>query len=66
MMFNNTRNTATFILKGETIEMKQDTMASGIKYSNSNYEFTEWHGEIELKKDGKIVFSHMPATDIVR
>jgi len=25
-------------------------MASGIKYSNANYEITEWLGEIRLKK----------------
>lgn len=58
MTFNNTRNTAAFLFKGDLIEMKQDTMASGIKYSNPPYEFTEWHGEIQLKKDGKIIFAH--------
>jgi hypothetical protein len=58
MSFNNTRNTAAFVFKGDLIEMKQDTMASGIRYSNPPYEFTEWHGEIRLKKDGKVIFSH--------
>ncbi len=58
MSFNNIRNTAAFVFKGDLIEMKQDTMASGIRYSNPPYEFTEWHGEIRLKKDGKIIFSH--------
>jgi membrane-bound inhibitor of C-type lysozyme len=54
--FNNTKGTATFTLKGETIEMKQDTMGSGVKYSNEKYGYTEWHGRIELKKEGKTVF----------
>jgi uncharacterized protein YggE len=58
MSFNNTRNTATFVFKGDLIEMKQDTTASGIRYSNPRYEFTEWHGEIQLKEDGKVIFSH--------
>jgi membrane-bound inhibitor of C-type lysozyme len=56
MTFNNTKGNAVFILKGDTIEMKQDTMASGIKYSNGNYEYTEHHGEIRLSKDGVMIF----------
>ena len=38
--------------------MKQDTTASGIQYSNEDYLFTEWQGKMELKKDGKTIFSH--------
>ena len=60
MTYNNTKRTASFVYQGETIELKQDTTASGIKYSNSRYEFTEWHGEIRLKKDGKVIFSKLP------
>ena len=60
MVYNSTKRTACFVFKGETIELKQDTTASGIKYSNSRYEFTEWHGEINLKKDGKVIFSRQP------
>ena len=56
MVFNNAKGTATFTLKGETIELKQDTMGSGVKYSNEKYEYTEWHGRIELKKEGKSIF----------
>lgn len=61
MTFNNTKGTAVFKLNGETIEMKQDTMGSGVKYSNEKYEYSEWHGQIELKKDGKTIFKN---TDI--
>ena len=58
MTFNTTYQTATFVLQGETIELKQERMASGIKYSNANYEFTEHQGEMTLKKDGNVIFSH--------
>lgn len=58
MVYNNTRHTSRYILNGDTIDMKQDTMASGIRYSNSRYEYAEWHGQITLKKDGKVIFSH--------
>ena len=56
MIYNNSRHTATFRRNGQTIELKQDTTASGIKYSNREYEYREWHGEMTLKKDGKIIF----------
>lgn len=56
MSFNNTLNKATFELNGETIDLKGDTTASGIQYHNENYVYTEHQGNMELKKDGKIVF----------
>lgn len=58
MSFDDEDNTAFFVFNGEIIELKGDTMASGIKYSNAQYEFTEWHGEITLKKDGEVVFNY--------
>ncbi len=58
MAFNNANGTAIIYFRGETIEVKQDTTASGIHYSNQHYDYREWHGEIELKKDGKVVFQH--------
>lgn len=57
-IFNNSKGTATFVLNGETIETKQDTMASGIKYSNAHYQYTEHQGEIQITKDGKIIYSY--------
>ena len=60
MLFNKPKGTATVTLNGETIEMKQDTVASGIKYSNAEYEFTEWHSDITLKKNRIIIFVHKP------
>lgn len=60
MVYHNTQRTAVFTLNGERIELKQDTMASGVKYSNSRYVYSEWHGEMSLKKDGKEVWSNRP------
>jgi len=59
MVFNNTKKTATLVFKGETIELKQDTMGSGVKYSNEKYVFSQWHGQTELKKDGKTIFKNI-------
>ena len=54
--FDNEKGTLTIDLSGEKIEMIQDTTASGVKAHNDNYEYTNWHGETELKKDGKVIF----------
>jgi hypothetical protein len=54
--FNNTKNTATFKLNGETIEMVLDTMASGSHYKNDHYNYHEWHGKTTIEKDGKIIY----------
>lgn len=53
---NKTQNIITATLNGETIEMKRDTTASGVSASNEHYKYTEWHSEIKLEKDGKIIF----------
>ncbi|MDR3134402.1 MAG: hypothetical protein LBU42_10370 [Prevotellaceae bacterium] len=58
MAFDDENNTALLVLNGEIIELKGDTVASGIKYSNLQYEFREWQGEITLKKDSVVVFSY--------
>lgn len=58
MTFNNKKQTATLVWQGETIELKQDRMASGIKYSNPTYELTEHQGTLTLKKGGNVVFSY--------
>jgi membrane-bound inhibitor of C-type lysozyme len=58
MAFNPTNDSALFVFNGEIIELKADTVASGIRYSNKDYVFSEWHGEITLTKNGKVVFTH--------
>ena len=54
--FNNTKSTAVFTLNGEDIRMKQDTMASGIQYSNDHYKYVEHQGTMTLTKDGEVIF----------
>ncbi len=57
MSFNNTKNTATLKLNGETIEMVLDsTMASGSNYKNEHYHYTQWHNLTTVEKDGKVIF----------
>jgi membrane-bound inhibitor of C-type lysozyme len=58
MSFNNTKGTATLNFKGEIIELAQGRAASGIWYKNDIYELRGKGNDIELKKDGKVVFKH--------
>jgi membrane-bound inhibitor of C-type lysozyme len=55
--FNNSEGTCVLELNGEIIKLKQERMASGIKYSNEHFIYTNWHGETNLFKDGKLIFS---------
>jgi len=55
--FNNSDGTCILELNGEIIELKQERTASGIKYSNKHFIYTNWHGETNLFKDGKLIFS---------
>ncbi|POR21591.1 hypothetical protein BWK58_12140 [Flavobacterium columnare] len=54
--FDNSKNTATLKLNGETIELVADTTASGSHYKNDHYEYSEWHGITKIQKDGKVIF----------
>jgi membrane-bound inhibitor of C-type lysozyme len=56
MKFDNNAGTVTLVLKQDTILLKQDTTASGMKYSNENYVLNEHQGETTLTKDGNILF----------
>ena len=56
--FNNTKGTATLNFNGEVIELTQEKAASGIWYKNGSYELRGKGNDIELKKDGKVVFKH--------
>lgn len=58
MSFNNTKGTLTVNFNGETIEMAQERAASGIWYSNENYELRGKGNDIELKKNGVVIFEH--------
>jgi len=54
--FDNVKGIATLNFNGEKIDLVEDKMASGVKYHNEHYIYTNWHGETELTKDGKVVF----------
>jgi len=54
--FNNSDGTCILELNGETINLKQERTAPGIKYSNEHFIYTNWHGETNLYKDGKLIF----------
>jgi membrane-bound inhibitor of C-type lysozyme len=64
LTFNNTKGTATLNFNGETIELVAQKAASGIWYKNDHYELRGKGNDIELTKDGKVVFTH--TDDVVR
>jgi membrane-bound inhibitor of C-type lysozyme len=57
IVFDNAKNTANLTLPDNTtVLLKGVVMASGIKYANDEYEYSEWHGESELKHGDEIIF----------
>lgn len=58
MKFDNSNNTASFVFDGKTIALNADTTASGIRYINKDYVFTEHQGKIKLLKNGEVIFNH--------
>ncbi|MDR3346770.1 MAG: MliC family protein [Campylobacteraceae bacterium] len=57
IIFDNAKDTANLTLPDNTtILLKGVAMASGIKYANDEYEYSEWHGESELKRGDEIIF----------
>lgn len=58
MTFNNTKDIVTLNFNGETIELLGQKPASGIWYKNENFELTGKGDDIELTKNGKIIFEH--------
>lgn len=58
LTFNNTEGKVTLVFEGETIELLSEKPASGIWYKNSQYELRGKGNDIELKKDGEVVFEH--------
>lgn len=56
--FNNSGRTCILEINGELIHLNQERTASGIKYSNEQYSYSNWHGETRLSKDGKLIFIH--------
>ena len=55
--YNTTEETATIVFNGETIVLQQQPSAPGTRYANDTYEYTEWQDEVELSRNGQVVFS---------
>lgn len=58
LLFNNSKGTLTLQFNGETIELTQQLSGSGIRYKNEQYELRGKGNDIELKKDGIVLFEH--------
>lgn len=58
VLFNNTKGTATVTFEGETFELLQEKAASGIWYKNDTYELRGKANDVDLMKDGELIFSH--------
>lgn len=56
MSFNNTKDIVVLNFKGETIELAGQKPASGIWYKNEQYELRGSGDDVELSKNGKLVF----------
>ena len=58
MTFNNTKGTASVTFNGETIDLNQERAGSGIWYKNDTYELRGKGNDIQLTKDGNVIFEH--------
>lgn len=65
MSFDNAKDVVTLKFAGETVELPSQKPASGIWYKNDQYELQGKGLNIELKKDGKVVFAHKSEEPIV-
>jgi len=58
MSFDNSRGVVVITFAGETAELPSQRPASGIWYANEQYELRGKGNDIQLKKDGEVVFDH--------
>ena len=56
--YDNSKDVATIKFDGQTSELVSQKPASGIWYKNDQYELRGKGNDIELTKDGKLVFEH--------
>lgn len=56
--FNNDKGIASVKFNGEKFDLEQQKAASGIWFKNDVYELRGKGNDIDLKKDGKIIFTH--------
>ena len=58
MTFNNTKGTTTITFNGETAELEQQKSGSGFWYKNDHYELRGKGENVELTKEGKVIFKN--------
>lgn len=58
MTFDNNKGIVVIRFEGETSELTQQRMGSGIRYQNDRFELLGKGNDITLIKDGKTVFVH--------
>lgn len=58
LLVNNKDNQATVVFKGDSIKLDEKPAASGIWYSNAEYELRGKGEQVELTKDGQVIFSN--------
>lgn len=58
MTFNNATNQAYLVFHDEKITLESQRPASGIWYRNDHYELSGKGQNIELKKDGEVIFTN--------
>lgn len=58
LTFDNAKGTASIEFDGETIQLKRDTTASGIRLHNDEYKYEEWQGHSILYKNDEVVFDN--------
>ena len=58
LIVNNKENQATVVFKGDSIQLNEKPAASGIWYANNNYELRGKGEQVELTKDGQVIFSN--------
>ena len=58
LLVNNKNNQATVVFKGDSIKLDEKPAASGIWYSNAEYELRGKGEQVELTKDGQVIFSN--------
>ena len=58
LAFDNSKETVSITFEGETFELHSEKPASGIWYKNDQYELRGKGENLELKKDGEIIFKN--------
>ncbi len=58
LVFDNDKDVVKINYKGESTELKSQKPASGFWYKNDHYELSGKGNDMQLKKDGKIIYEH--------